>query len=448
MAGGTWKIQNKRRPGAYINVVGNGQKHVNAALGRVLMIRDTGFGWGPTSVIELNKGTDFDKLGLDLDSPDLIAVREALKGASTVLLMNPNAGKKAEIKGKENMPWDFTAKYPGTKGNTITVSLELNPNTTDTATVSTLFGTKLVDQVSVKLDGLDQFKGNKFVDAVRNSNTLTAFTNVSAQLAGGTDEKVTDFETQMNEALENETYAVATTAGFEPSNNLHSLLVESIKRLREKEGRKVRGVIPTNGLTPVDYEGISQVVNGYELANGEKVDVKDAAGRFAGLSASADAGTALTYTDIDDAIAAYPKLDNDKTIVALNAGQIVFTTRPGQRVVIEQDINSLVTFTPKKPEVFSKNRVVRTLDEIATDTQETFEESFLGKVGNAAEGRDLFKANRMNYLAELQKENIIQNFSNSDITVEKGEDSDSIVVNLAITPVDAMEKLYMTMIVR
>lgn len=26
MAGGTWKAQDKRRPGAYINVVGNGQE--------------------------------------------------------------------------------------------------------------------------------------------------------------------------------------------------------------------------------------------------------------------------------------------------------------------------------------------------------------------------------------------------------------------------------------
>ena len=43
---------------------------------------------------------------------------------------------------------------------------------------------------------------------------------------------------------------------------------------------------------------------------------------------------------------------------------------------------------------------------------------------------------------------MIQSFANTDITVEAGNDMDSIVVNLAVTPVDAMEKLYMTMVVR
>ena len=30
MAGGTWKAQNKRRPGVYINVKGNGKPVVNS----------------------------------------------------------------------------------------------------------------------------------------------------------------------------------------------------------------------------------------------------------------------------------------------------------------------------------------------------------------------------------------------------------------------------------
>ena len=97
---------------------------------------------------------------------------------------------------------------------------------------------------------------------------------------------------------------------------------------------------------------------------------------------------------------------------------------------------------------FSKNRVMRTLDEIATDTENTFERTYLGKVGNNASGRDLFKADRIAYLTTLQNRNIIQSFKNTDITVEAGNDVDSIVVNLAVTPVDAMEKLYMTMVVR
>ena len=451
MAGGTWKAQDKRRPGAYINVVGNGQRETTSSLGRVLLVRDKGLGWGKTGVVEVDANADFTKkLGTTLDDPALTALKETLKGASKVLVLNPNEGTAATLT-KEGLPWTITAKYPGEKGNQITVSVEVSPADPNTATVSTIFGTKLVDEQVVKFDALDEFKGNDYITAEEvadGSSKPAAFTNVSGALTGGATTESKKTETLLNDALENEEYAVVTTAGFEPSSNMNKLVVEAVKRLRENEGRKVRGVIPTDASTVYNYEGISTVVNGYTLGDGTNVDVKDATGFFAGISASADAATSLTYFDVEDAISTYPKLDNEKTLKALDAGQIVFTTRPGQRVVIEQDINSLHKFTAEKPMAFSKNRVMRTLDEIATDTENTFERVYLGKVGNNANGRDLFKADRIAYLTGLQNRNIIQAFANTDITVEAGNDVDSIIVNLAVTPVDAMEKLYMTIVVR
>lgn len=451
MAGGTWKAQDKRRPGAYINVVGNGQREAASSLGRVLLIRDKGLGWGKNGVIEVEANSDFTKkLGTTLDDPSLTALKETLKGASKVLVLNPNEGTAATLT-KEGLPWTVTANYPGEKGNQITVSVEVSPADQNAATVSTIFGTKLVDEQSIKFDELDKFTGNDYITAKvveEGSSKPTAFTNVSGVLTGGATTESKKVESLLNDALENEEYAVVTTAGFEPSSNMNKLIVEAVKRLRENEGRKVRGVIPTDSATDYNYEGISTVVNGYTLGDGTNIDVKDATGLFAGISASADPATSLTYFDVEDAISAYPKLDNEKTIKALDAGQIVFTTRPGQRVVIEQDINSLHKFTAEKPQAFSKNRVMRTLDEIATNTENTFERTYLGNVGNNAAGRDLFKADRIAYLTSLQNRNMIQSFANTDITVEAGNDMDSIVVNLAVTPVDAMEKLYMTMVVR
>ena len=116
-------------------------------------------------------------------------------------------------------------------------------------------------------------------------------------------------------------------------------------------------------------------------------------------------------------------------------------------MVVEQDINSLIKFTAERTRDFSKNRIIRTLDEICTNTQETFENSYLGRVPNNENGRALFKANRISYLTTLQAQNIIQNWDNGDITVNAGNDKDAIVVDVAVTPVDAMEKLYMTLIV-
>lgn len=48
------------------------------------------------------------------------------------------------------------------------------------------------------------------------------------------------------------------------------------------------------------------------------------------------------------------------------------------------------------------------------------------------------------YLLEIQGNQGIQNFSAEDVTVAAGDAIDAIVVNLAIQPVDSVEKIYLT----
>jgi len=181
--------------------------------------------------------------------------------------------------------------------------------------------------------------------------------------------------------------------------------------------------------------------------DGSILTATQAAGWFAGASSAADAGTSLTYTFYPDAINAAPKRTNEQTVNALNAGQIVFTTLRNGSVTVEQDINSLVSITDDKPNAFQKNRVIRTLDTIATNTMETFQSQFLGKINNDSTGRSLFKANRVSYLKDLSDSTVIQPVDATDLSVEPGEDRDSIFVTLGVTPIDAMEKLYMTIFV-
>lgn len=92
--------------------------------------------------------------------------------------------------------------------------------------------------------------------------------------------------------------------------------------------------------------------------------------------------------------------------------------------------------------------MVRTMDTIVTRIKRTFEEMFIGKITNNLTGRDLFKANIVSYLQSLSDNGIINGFDTNDIAVEAGDERDSILVNLAITPLDSMEKLYMTMVVQ
>lgn len=486
MAGGTWRIQNKVRPGVYINVKGDGKPVLTTPLGRLLMFQNKPLGWGKKGIIELTATSDFTALTGHKNTDEVLApVYEALKNAETVLLLNDFDGGAKSTSTKAGV-YTINAKYEGEQGNNISVSFVPSPLVDDAKTqditVTTLFGTKQVDQAKITLplankeaitaaeltdekqlevhnDYVDITFGTNPADVTKELNSkgeyplYTAIFNgltqnaANVSLTGGSNgtNKVVD---DMNDYLENEFYAVATTAGWDESSNIHKLLVEEIKLLRENVGIKVRGVVPNSTGVVYNYEGVSTVLNGYVLNDGTVITPNIATARFAGMSASATPDQALTYTQLDDAAEAKPKLNNDKTIEALNAGQIVFTTRSGERVVIEQDINSLTKFTSIKPKDFSKNRIIRTLDEICTNTTQTFETSFLGKVSNNEAGRNVFKANRIGYLTGLQNQNMIRDFENSDLTLSQGDEKDAVLMELYVTPVDAMEKLYVNLIVR
>lgn len=486
MAGGTWRMQNKVRPGVYINVKGDGKPVLTTPLGRLLMFQNKPLGWGKNGIIELTATSDFTSLTGHKNTDEVLApVHEALKNAETVLLLNDFDGGTKSTSTKDGV-YTVNAKYEGEQGNNISVSFAPSPlgdgAKTQDITVTTLFGTKQVDQAKITLplankeaitaaeltdekqlevhnDYVDITFGTNPADVTKELNAkgeyplYTAIFNgltqtaANVSLTGGSNgtNKVVD---DMHDYLENEYYAVATTAGWEESSNIHKLLVEEIKLLRENVGIKVRGVVPNETGVVYNYEGVSTVLNGYVLNDGTVITPNIAAARFAGMSASATPDQALTYTQLDDAVEASPKLNNDKTIEALNAGQIVFTTRAGNRVVIEQDINSLTKYTSTKPKDFSKNRIIRTLDEICTNTTQTFETSFLGKVSNNEYGRDLFKANRVSYLSGLESQNVIRDFDPSDLSLAQGNDKDAVLMNLYVTPVDSMEKLYVNLIVR
>ena len=466
----SWKTQNKRRPGAYFNVVGKGNNNNGTDIGRTLLPVGTQLNWGAKGIIKLNSDSNFKALlGHDIDESELQTLHEVLKGANTVLLLNNNDGVAAAA-NDDSLPWAFTAKYPGTVGNDLHVTVQKSDSK---VIVSTLLNSRIVDQQDINVDKPEALMSNDYILVkLTDRTTPTSPTtqdsddntkapivkptslnpladlqhDVTVDLTGGTTTPG-DISDLLNDALETEDYDVATTAGFPADSPLHKQLAEEIKHLREDNDIKVRGVIPYTG-DKVNYEGISTVANGVVLGDGTELDATVAAGFFAGASSSADAAKSLTYVEYPDAISAYPKFSNDRTIESLENGEIVFTTKRNETVVIEQDINSLTKATAEKPVFFSKNRVVRTMDAIVTNTKRTFEDMFIGKITNSSTGRDLFKANRVSYLQSLADANVISDFKEDDISVEAGNDRDSILVNLAVKPLDSMEKLYMTMVVQ
>lgn len=187
--------------------------------------------------------------------------------------------------------------------------------------------------------------------------------------------------------------------------------------------------------------------NGVVLSDGTKITPEQATAWVAGASAAAGIDKSLTYDSYDGAVDVTERYLNSEIEAALDNGEFIFVEKRG-KVIVEQDINSLHTFSAEKDKSFSKNRVLRVLDDIANNTKRAFEDYFIGKVDNNVDGRELFKANRITYLNELQVAGAIQNFKADDVVVEPGIEKDSIIMNFNVQPVDALEKLYLKVVVQ
>jgi hypothetical protein len=438
MAGGTYTSQNKVRPGVYINLVG--EKQTVGSIGeRGTVAAALTLNWGKSkSVIAIQAGDDLSGLlGYEVSAPELLLVREALKKARTLLLYRLNEGTKAAatIGGLT-----LTAKYGGVRGNDIKVAVKQNVDDVELFDVITYVADAEVDTQSVA--AIAALSGNAYVD-FGGTGVLTAAAGVP--LAGGangtvTNQDHTDYLTQI------ELQDFNTVALVSGDASLKAVYAAFARRLREEEGRKIQVVLAN--YPSADHEGVISVKNGVKLQDGAVIDAQKATVWVAAATAGAAINQSLTYVAYEEAVDADVRYTNSQTVAALQAGELLFTVSGG-RVIVEQDINTFTGYTLEKGKAFSKNRVIRVLDGIANDFKRIFETFYIGKVDNNADGRSLFRNECTKYLNSIQALGAIQNFdSQADLSVLAGTDSDSLVIDVHIQPVDSVEKVYMKVTVK
>ena len=110
--------------------------------------------------------------------------------------------------------------------------------------------------------------------------------------------------------------------------------------------------------------------------------------------------------------------------------------------------NTFTSFTKEKSKYFQSNQVMRVLDQIGNDIATIFQERYLGKVQNNHAGRIAFWNDITDFYRNLERIEAITDFTPDDVVVEQGESKESVVVTTSVTPVQSMEKLYMTVVVR
>ena len=444
MVGGTWTSQNKVRPGVYIRFTSD--------RGLGLTVSDRGtvaicepLSWGPVEqVMEIEAGANMTPYtGYDITNPKNRFLNEIFKGTNRtaapnkVLLYRLGASGQTEATATVS-PLTATAKYPGARGNDISIVITELTTPEDTFTVSTVVDGEIVDQQTAKT--VEDLTPN---DWVTWSGTGALAATVGQPLTNGADGTPASADyTDFLAAIEPYKFDALIYDGSDTT--VQDAMVAFVKRLAEEEGAYTQ-LVAAN-LTNPDDRFVVNVMSGVVLSDGTTLTPQQVTWWAGGALAGAQYNESLTYASYPNAVDVTPKLTNSGYIDALSSGQFVLFADDGV-VKVEQDINSLVTYTTDITEPYHKNRVIRLLNTIATDIYQQFSDGYIGVVNNNEQGRMMFKSAIVGYLLTIQANQGIQNFEAEDVTVKAGEDIDAIVVNLAIQPVDSVEKIYVTITV-
>lgn len=214
-----------------------------------------------------------------------------------------------------------------------------------------------------------------------------------------------------------------------------------VKAMRAEEGVKIQAVLADH---EADDEAVINVTQGVKLSDNTALTAAQATAWVAGITAGANINQSNTGKKYIGAIDVVPRMTKTEMEAAITAGEFIFKVDTAQNVSAVYDINSLTTVTAEKGKQFTKNRVIRTVDGINNDIVEIFESNYVGKVNNNADGRSILRATLIEYFNELQRLAAIHNFEPKDVTVSAGTDSDAVVIDCFIQPVDSVEKIYIT----
>lgn len=429
LGGGTFTTQNKVLPGSYINFVSASRASVNLS-DRGYATMPLELDWGIANEVFTVTQEDFQKnsrklLGYDYTHVKLKGLRDLFRNIQVLYAYRLNGG------GAKASNTYATALYAGTRGNSLSVKISANVDEPSMFDVTLLLDMVVVDKQTVA--SAANLVNNDYVTW---ETTATLAATAGTALTGGTNSTVNgdDHQAYLDKI---ESYAFNAMGVVVTDNTTKQLYVSYCKRLRDNIGSKFQLVVQGHAA---DYEGVINVKNTVSDAN---ESVASLVYWVTGLQA----GCAINKSCLNK------KYDGEFTVVAnytqmqlenaIKAGEFTLH-KVGTDIHVLSDINSLVTETSEKNQIFKDNQTIRVVDQIATDIATLFNTKYLGVVPNDADGRISLWTDIIKHHQELQNIRAIENFSEDDVVVALGDTKKSVVVTDSITVVNAMAQLYMT----
>ena len=435
LGGGTFLVQNKILPGAYLNFVSVAQASATLSERGVATL-PLALDWGPENQMFTVELEEFLKdsqriFGYAYTAEELRPLREIFKHAKTVHFFRLNLG------GQKATNTLATAKYPGSRGNALRLVITESENSTDDAPlfdVATYLEAAQVDR-QLAIGAMSDLQPNPYLDWLPEAQlALTA----GAPLTGGENGQVLDaaYQVYLDQA---ENYTYNAMGCLAADKLVKELFVAYNKRMRDEVGKKCQLAL-FNQLA--DYEGVVSVKNGLAVDKESPALAAWVTGVLAGTAVNKSA-TNMTY---DGEYAIDTEYTQKQLEKGLQEGSWLFHQVDG-KVTVLRDINTFVSVTDEKSADFASNQTVRVLDQVANDIALLFGQKYIGKVPNDAAGRISLWNDIVKHHQELQDIRAIEDFSPENVQVQRGDSKKAVLVTDYVTPVNAMEQLYMTVYV-
>ena len=438
LGGGTWLVQNKVLPGSYINF--------SSVAKASATLSDRGYAaapfvlsWGPENEVFAVTSGEFQKnskaiFGYSYDHPKMLALREIFLHATTVYCYRLGLGAKKAACALA------TAKYPGVRGNDLSIVIAVNVDDPDAFDVGTYLDGIQVDlQTVTKAEDLT---GNDYVDFKKD---LTLEATAGAPLTGGED--VANITGDSHQAFLDKIEAYAFNAMCCPAADpiIVKLYAAYCQRVRDEVGAKFQ-LIAWKPST-VDYEGVIGVWNS---ATHPSMDVEEHAVVYwaTGAHAGVAVNKSLTNAKYDGELTLNTDYKQAELTAALKAGKFMFHNVNGLTRVLE-DINTLLTLSDTKGEVFQSNQTMRVCDQIANDIAVLFNTRYVGVVPNDASGRSALWGDITHYIKQLEDIRAVENFDPDTVSCEQGDKKKAVLVTVnGLNIINAMAQLYMSVIIQ
>ena len=439
LGGGTWLTQNKVLPGTY--VVFSSIAKASATLS------DRGYAaapfilsWGPEKEVFAVTSGEFQKnskaiFGYAYDHPKMLALREIFLHATTVYCYRLGEGaNKATNTFAE-------AKYPGVRGNDITITIAANVDSGELWDVSTYLDGICVDTQTVATAA--DLVANDFV-TFKSAAELTV--TAGTALEGGTDVESISGDSHQAFLKKTEAYAFNALCCPATDETTVKLYAAHTERVRDEVGAKFQ-LIAWKPAT-VDYEGVIGVWNSASHATIANVDENAIVYWATGTHAGVAVNKSLTNFKYDGELIIDTDFTQAELEQAIKAGKFMFHNVNGATRVLE-DINTLLTLSDTKGEVFQSNQTIRVCDQIANDVAVLFNTRYVGTVPNDASGRASLWGDIVKLIQELEKIRAVENFDTESVTCEQGDKKKAVLCTInGLNIVNAMSQLYMSVIIQ